>query len=338
MVIDPPSLCRKICSNVADFFLRKKEPGFKKPPLSFGDQAKLLLSRGLIADENELTHALTQINYYRLSGYLYPFKREGEENFVDGVTLHEIRDRYLLDKKLRLLIFDAIEIIEISILRSRLVEYFALKYGTFCYTEAKNFKDREHSPPSFHDDLLRSAKDILGSNIDYINRYKEHYPDSKHIPFWMLVEKMTFGELSRFLGNMRRADRIDLANQFDIPYGIFVSWMHAIAHVRNLCAHHERLWNRYISVTPKIPDYKNLPEFHKPVNISKAKSKIFPTVVVIQFLLNKIDPMNDWGRRLNTLINGYVHLPIRKIGFPENWRQQAFFGLIKDDEPESHPL
>lgn len=293
------------------------------------------MDRGLVAEKTELIQVLTQINYYRLSGYLYPFKQEGKEDFVKDTTLYKIKDRYLLDRKLRFLLFDAIEVIEISILRSRLVEYFAGKYGAFCHADIKNFKDKEHSPPTFHSDLLVTADDFLQSNIDYVSRYREHYPNTKNVPFWMLVENLTFGTLSKLLGNMHKEDRAQLANQFNLPHGVFVSWIHAIAHARNLCAHHERLWNRYISITPKIPEGHIYPEFHKPVRIAAVRSTIFPTIVVIQFLLNTVEPTNGWGKRLNALINDYSHLPAKKIGFPDNWREQAFFGLTENDAPKT---
>lgn len=288
MSTNPPSLCRKICSNVAGIFFKKAvNVGFTKPALNYKEQVDLLLARGLIAEPEDLLQTLTQVNYYRLSGYLYPFKQIGQENFVPDITLYSIRDRYNLDKKLRLLLLDAVEVIEISILRSRLVEHFACKYGAFGYLDSSNFKDKQHSPASFHLDLVKNTETLLKSNVDYIERFREHYPDAKHLPLWMLVEKLTFGDISRILGNMHMVDRAELAKQFDLPHGLFISWIHAIAYVRNLCAHHERLWNRTLSITPKFPDFKHLKEFHTPVKVATYRSRVFPIIVTIQFLLNK---------------------------------------------------
>ncbi len=197
---------------------------------------------------------LTRVNYYRLTGYLYPFKKHGEENFVDGTTLFAIMERYNFDKKLRLLILDGIERIEVAILRSQLVEYFATKYGPFGFVLAENFKDKKLFPSDFHPDLIAFSEKLLAeSRVDFIKRYRDKYSSESHLPIWMLVEKMTFGQLSIFIGNLRREDRLALASRFEVPYKIFVSWMHSLGFIRNACAHHDRLWNRYIQIQPQIP-------------------------------------------------------------------------------------
>ena len=105
---------------------------YLKPALSFQEQADLLISRGLLADRDELISYLKQVNYYRVTGYLYPFKQSDDsEEFIAGTTLEMIQERYRFDSELRLLILSAIEKIEVSILRTLLVEQLTGKYGPF---------------------------------------------------------------------------------------------------------------------------------------------------------------------------------------------------------------
>ncbi len=47
--------------------------GYDKEALSFEDQADKILGRYLVADKEKLIEYLKNVNYYRFSGYLYPF-------------------------------------------------------------------------------------------------------------------------------------------------------------------------------------------------------------------------------------------------------------------------
>src|SRR4030066_957983 len=109
---------------------------YTKPALSFEQQAKLLLDRGLIAPNKEvLVKRLSTVNYYRLSAYWYIFKKtdpvSGNEYFAPGTTFEMIWRRYTFDRELRLLVMRAIEHVEVAILRTQLVEYFTLLHGPF---------------------------------------------------------------------------------------------------------------------------------------------------------------------------------------------------------------
>ena len=191
------------------------------------------------------------------------------------------------------------------------------------YLSKENFKDSDHYPNQFFDELIIMARGIIADqNTDYISRYRNKYDQEEFLPFWIIVEKMSFGQLVILLGNIQRSDRIALSKNFDLPYKVFGSWLHSLTFIRNACAHHDRLWNRYIQIRPRIPQEKTLSIFHTPVQVRETneESKLFPLLVIIQYLLNHIVPMNDWGGRLNDLISNYPQLPLEEIGFPKQWR------------------
>lgn len=309
--------------NYGGFFLMP----YIKSALTFEEQAKLLLSRGLIADKGELIQYLSQVNYYRLSGYLYPFKLSTEEeNYIDGTSLKAIQKRYSFDSELRSLIMQAIEIIEVSILHTHLVEQFSVEYGPFCYTLRENYKDREHFSKDFFDALLKFSREKINhTNRDFIIRFKNNYPDEKLLPFWIIVETMTFGQLSILIGNMHGTSRTKLASKYGLAPTVLGSWLHTLTYIRNSCAHHDRLWNRYIPILPKIPKKEKSPGFHNPINVLAYKSQLFSVIVIIQYLLNYIQPENNWGNKLIHLIENYSELPIKEVGFPNNWMDLPYW-------------
>ena len=93
---------------------------YTKPALSFEQQAQRLIDRGLIVqDKAALVECLRAVNYYRLSAYWYPFKQDTPtgERFASDTTFEMIWRRYTLDRELRLLAMDAIEHIEIAIVK-----------------------------------------------------------------------------------------------------------------------------------------------------------------------------------------------------------------------------
>jgi len=81
---------------------------YTKHPLTYKDQADLLISRDLIADRDLLISYLSTVNYYRFSGYLHPYLNK-DDSFRSGTTLDMVWRHYIFDRRLRLLVMDAIE-------------------------------------------------------------------------------------------------------------------------------------------------------------------------------------------------------------------------------------
>ena len=107
---------------------------YNKPALTFSQQVELLVARGLVVkNKKRVEGTLANISYYRLSAYMLPFKEYQNgviiDRFIQGTTWEQIYDLYKFDRKLRLLLFDAIERIEIAV-RTQIVNQLSLKYGS----------------------------------------------------------------------------------------------------------------------------------------------------------------------------------------------------------------
>src|SRR5690606_35199096 len=123
-------------------------------------------------------------NYYRLTGYLYAYRKSDiDDNFIDGTTFSMVEDRYYFDRELRLLIFDALERIEISVFRSHLVEFFSSKYGAFGFLERNSFRQDEIE--NFHEDFLKFSEVTKErSSSDFVKAYRSKYTSESHLPCW----------------------------------------------------------------------------------------------------------------------------------------------------------
>lgn len=77
---------------------------YTKPPLSFEQQADLLLARGIVGDRGTIISRLKEVNYYRLSAYWHPFRQTDSDDIIPGTTFESVWRRYAFDRQLRLLV------------------------------------------------------------------------------------------------------------------------------------------------------------------------------------------------------------------------------------------
>ncbi|RLD01563.1 MAG: DNA-binding protein [Chloroflexi bacterium] len=306
------------------FLLGENTMKYTKPALSFEEQAQRLLDRGLIApDKKALTKQLSVVNYYRLSAYWYPFKRidakTGREYFASKTTFDMIWRRYTFDHHLRLLVMDAIERIEIAILRTHMVEQFTLNHGPLGYCHSANF-----SPKFNHPRLMREVDDAVGrSKEEFVQRFRGKYTKEKNLPLWIAAEVMTFGQLFTFFRFMHHAEKKELSRQFNVYSPVLESWLHTLLFSRNACAHHARLWNRQIPIPPKLPSERHSPAWHTPVQIDNQR--IFAILTILNYLLSYITPNTNWQGRLENLLKDYKEIPLISMGFPQNWKEHPLW-------------
>lgn len=168
---------------------------YNKLPITVADQVEKLKARGLRFDnEVKAKNYLSNISYYRLRAYTYPFQDNLHDNqaFNVDITFEQIIELYVFDRKLRLLIFDAIEKIEIS-LRTQIIYHFALTHGSHWQLMPELYRD----PMRFANHLDSLQKEIDRSNETFIDHYKSKYTSPTEPPSWMSLEVSSMGLLSK---------------------------------------------------------------------------------------------------------------------------------------------
>ena len=295
---------------------------FTKPPLSIEQQIRLLQSRGMtIANPDRAARYLAHINYYRLRAYWLPFEEKAdgiEHHFKAGTTFNEVLTIYLFDRKFRLLVMEAIERLEISF-RTRFAHELALIYGSHAYLDTSLFRRAD-----LHRGCIKSLRgEITRSQETFIKHYRTTYDDPGLPPIWAICEVMTFGQLSIWFKNLkRRSDRNAIARIYGIDEVILGSFMHHLTHIRNLTAHHCRLWNRKLVFTMTIPA---LPAELAGMFNRQSDRNIYNTLVMLGYLLKLISPSTSWSVRLRRLIDKYVPDKTASMGFPEGWRDLSMW-------------
>ena len=307
---------------------------YDKRPLSIQTQIERLKGRGLIIDDEKLAgDYLSNISYYRLRAYTYSFQDntnlENDHKFIrSDIHFKDIIDLYCFDRRLRSLIFNAIEKIEVA-LRARITQ----RYCESCddshwYEDESLFKDttywdingeEEFCYNKLLDDVIH---EVDRSNEDFIGHYKAKYAKPVNPPAWMTLEVVSFGTLSRLYELLKKNDdKIAIAKSLGLnKIDILENWMHALSNLRNCCAHHGRIWNRRFVVSILLPTYTDR-LFLDRETISKTKrNKLFPYLCCIKYILDIISPNNSFHQNLKALIaDGGRLLSLREMGFPDNW-------------------
>jgi len=154
----------------------------------------------------------------------------------------------------------------------------------------------------------------------FVQHFKDTYGDCHlHLPVWMATEIMSFGNLLTFFKRSTECIKQAVAAKFSVPSLVFESWFLALNTIRNICAHHSRLWDRKLRSKPFIPYAYKYPAWHKPVSI--PNNSIFTILTISRYCLAQIAPQSNWPSRLFRLLDAYPDIPLGAMGFPDNWQE-----------------
>lgn len=277
-----------------------------KPPKTFDEQIEILKSRGLIIEDEEYAKfILSNVNYYRFTAYLLPFKNE-DDTYKEGITFKKVSLIYNFDRELRVLLIEILSSIEISF-RTYIAYTIAMNHGSLGYLQRNNFKDER-----YHKDFLFSLEKekLNNSNKLFIKHHNEKY-DGK-LPIWVATEIMPFGMLSKLYSNMLPQDTTYIKNNLcKVNPTLVNSWLQSLTHIRNQCAHYGRIYN---STFPIIKIKKQ----DKQYNLNH--NRIFAYIVAMNYLIADRTVWNKFFIKLQGIINDYSsYIDLDLIGFPNNW-------------------
>ena len=269
---------------------------YKKLPKTYKTHISLMESRNInISNTEKAEKIIKHCNYYRLSAYCLPFEKS-RHIVEETIGLDSILELYEFDRKLRLLLDEILEVVEISI-RSILAYQLSHKYGTFAHINPANFKlSLNHSKwlEQVHVDTARS-KEI------FIEHYKNKYEGFPNLPIWMAVEVISFGRIVHLIHNLKIKDKIDLAQQFGLNYKIFCSWISSFNYIRNLCAHFGRLIHKDLRFKIMIPKYEDWEQY-------VYKNKVGIIIICLNNFAKNMDlevfDLLGWKWKIEDLLEG----------------------------------
>ena len=279
-----------------------------KRATTYEEQLEILEQRGIVvSDEEACKKILENINYYRLLAYLLPFKID-DQHYKEGTEFLRVYRIYEFDRKLRRILFSALEDVEIS-LRAKFSYYHAHKYGPIGYLDPSNFSDK-HDPVKFKDQIDREVYN--NRSVPFVKHHIDNYGGV--FPLWAMTELFTFGMLSRFYADMTTADQKYLARRvYNSTPSNIRSWLRCCSDLRNICAHYGRLYFRVFSA---IPAGFSLPQ--------AVSSRLWGAVLALRGLY--MDP-HKWNAEVVPAISALIEeyrdaIDLHHLAFPPDWEAQ----------------
>lgn len=316
-------------------------PPYTKPHLSFADQLALLVQRGLSAtDQAKATDHLKRIGYGRLTSYWQPFQQlvpdpndatrmVRSDQFQAGAEFRHAVDLYLFDKQLRLLFLDAIERTEVAL---RVDLAHALGRRNPWAHRSSAFLDANRANAPFkgsirHQNWLAKADDAIDRvKDDWVTDFRAAY--SSQLPIWMAVEAWDFGTLSWLLEMAHPNDRFAIAKRYGLLPDTLVSWIKTLAFVRNISAHHARLWNTGIVSQPQVPKQFEAPHLVHIRSDVVRRSRVYGAAAVASYLVKQIHAGSTWSGRMKAHWLGFPVMPFvtpAQGGFLPGWDHEAIW-------------
>lgn len=294
---------------------------YTKQLLTLQQQIDILKQRGLIIEnEAEAISTLDSISYFRLAGYWRLMEADKRHHmFKPESRFSQIISLYHFDEELRLLVFSAIQQIEVTV-RARMIRLFSERHGAFWFmdpTLAENDTMFTKNLQSLQDELNRSEDEYI---LDHFRKYD----NPSMPPVWKTMEVASMGTLSKLYGNMDdSAAKKAVSRSFMIPkFEYMRNWLRCITVVRNICAHHARLWNTNIVVKPNLPCH--LPDTWI-TNRQLTPDKLYPHLCYIAYWLNAINPTSTFTSDIKALLAKYPVVDPAAMGFPRGWQSEPLW-------------
>lgn len=294
-----------------------------KPARTIQDQIALLQSRNMsFRQVADAPHFLSNISYYRLKGYWWEMQDNRENHhFANGSFFEDVIDLYNFDRHFRLIVFNAIERIEIS-LRTKLIYHLSLQYGAEWYLNPSLFED----PKRYNSFVAKLFLDISNSSEEFIKKHFENHP-TEQPESWKAMEVLTLGSLSKLYQNLKHQlpEKNKIAQEFGLYNQKYLSsWLLAITVTRNIIAHHSRLWNRVIINKYDWPTTTPNPLLNY-VPDNRQRRKIFPLLSAVIYMNNEISPGNSIKQELIDLFDRFPNIHLSRMGFPSNWQNEPLW-------------
>jgi abortive infection bacteriophage resistance protein len=300
-------------------------------PRTIQEQFSILKQRGMnFRDESLALSYLSRISYFRLKYYWIDMMKPNSHQFKNGVYFEDVIERYEFDQSLRHLLFLAIEMLEVG-LRTKMVTEFSLaRHSGLWYLDKTLFDDMH-----YHEEFIFDLKHEFARSTDPFARdYVRNHPnwnekrlDGDNPDAWLIFETATFGRMSKMYKNMK--SQLPLKSKIAKEFGLYStkelsSWLEALSVLRNIIAHHSRLWYRIFSKTP--------------TNVQKCRDKwlsaemndyqrqhAFGVISCLLYLCNAINPNNKLKENILILFKAHPSIPIYKLGFIDGWEDSPLW-------------
>lgn len=277
-----------------------------KPYATSAQRVAHLRSRGLIiARPNVAAHKIDMIGYERLRIYFLSRRQPNVPNrtFIPGTTYQNILRIYECDMLLQDACFAAVGQFEL-LFRNAISEALSHAYGSHPYYDLRAFRD----PSSNLSALQTFAKVYEKSKDQRAKHYRETYNTPIMPPIWTMKEFLTFGTASWIFQYLEGSIKTSIAAQFGVPSDhVFMNWISCLVDLRNICAHHDRLFNRSFQKQPATLTRAAIP--------IAPRKKLKAILECLDYLLDQRGTSTNITAKVGNIIQRYPEIQPAEAGY-----------------------
>lgn len=272
-----------------------------KKATTIEEQLEKFKSRGLKIDcsDNKAKEIISDIGYYRLGFYLFPFEKDypnlknRTHEYKEGSCFDDVVRLYYFDTDLRNTLLYYINRIEIN---------FRTKMIYFCSNYFKDDTTWYVNENYVREDIVRKITDEYNNKFRKFSAIKNHHknhPDDDFAPAWKTIEFVTFGNVFSLYSSLKDDGlKRQICSAYGVKYTtVFENYMTLVIALRNICAHSNMLYDY------KLPkSIKNGPALT--INVGN-ENKLYSAINVIKYILSSIsnNRANDLIEDIDDLFN-----------------------------------
>jgi abortive infection bacteriophage resistance protein len=289
---------------------------------TYAEQVALLESRGMdVGDRDSAVSTLRRVNYYRLSGYWYPFRKLSpsgrQDDFYPGTRFSDVVALYDFDARLRAATFTALMPIELAV--RALLGHELGRIDPCAHLEPSKLGPTARRGDQYARWVQRYESELAQSREDFVDHHNQKY--GGRLPVWAATELLDWGSLTYLYGFAPRDAQDVVADACGLTAPQLTSWFKALNLVRNTCAHHGRLFNRVHTISPKLPRLGRHPDLDA---VSTDWSRTFGQLTLVQFLADRL----GLGRSklLPAVMKSFPTVqivPVSHVGVPDGWQSSS---------------
>lgn len=281
---------------------------YTKPHADPKDWVRHLRAKGLvIARPNVAAKKIELIGYERLRIYFISRRNVAAPGkpFRANTTYADIIQIYKCDARLRHIVFEACGAFELAF-RNSMSEVLTSLHGSHPQAEAAAF-----ASAGARADANRMLGEIFNNSRDPRARhYRAQYSRPPLPPLWTMKEFMTFGSSVRFYKALASPIRTTIAAEFGLPsYPMMTQWLECLVDLRNICAHHDRLWNRTFQKQPQRLRAASVPAAATPLQKLKA------ILECLDYMLNQRGIPSHSTAEVEKVLRRYSQIQLAEAGF-----------------------
>ena len=294
-----------------------------KRPQTVDEQIDRLIYHKMQVDDTSFAiQILSEINYYRFSGYALQFRDEqNQDDYIPGTKFEDVWQLLKFDAELRYMLKQYLDIVELYA-RTQIAHIFSLlkcqKPPYDQHYNSSNFYNKD-----IHNNIIISSLDrekVNSKDSLFVIHHDAKYEGK--MPLWVIVELLSFANLSKLYSAMYFDEQDEIANAMGTSKETLKNHLHCLSNLRNKVAHSGRLYN--VKYNPPVMLGRKF--LHRNPDII-GNTLFAYLIALLRRIPNEAEKVGFIGRIAETVSKKADCVQLDLLGFPNDYMIRLCRGI-----------